>query len=344
MKKILSLMTVLTLILLCVCESAGAVQQPEKKITALDETQIEEYCREFEMVKDGKVNVLCCFLMSDYEKIEDMDFAAFLHNFPEGEDVKDGEEFDALKKLSGWVFGDTALEEMPVPVHKYSRAAVDEALRKHGHTSSEKLTVGKENVPYLKEYDAFYNFTSDFALDSFRCTSGETDGEITTLYTETSGGRKVLKIKDSEDGNIVILSHTTERMSGLANPWTDCASLSEAEKLAGFSLGLNEQIADYKAEVFRVMPEKMLEIRYKDGENEVMVRKAPGVGQDISGDYNAYEKVETVEQNGVEITYNTMKDGGVIILLSDKDYSYCVSAYDGFTGDSGRDFVSAICG
>ena len=36
--------------------------------------------------------------------------------------------------------------------------------------------------------------------------------------------------------------------------------------------------------------------------------------------------------------------GGIIVLLSDKDYSYCVSAYDGFTGDSGKDFVNAICG
>ena len=343
MKKILSLMTVLTLILLCACGNAGAVNEPEKQITALDDAQIEKYGKEFEMIKDGKTNVLCCFLLSDYEKIEDMDFGAFLHNFPEGEDVKDGKEFEALKKLSGWSFGDAALEEMPLPIHKYSRAAVDEALKKHGSTSSDKLTVGKENVLYLKEYDAFYNFTSDFALDSFRCTSGETDGEITTLYAEASGGRKVLKITE-KDGNIVILSHTTERMSGLANPWTDCGSLAEAEKLAGFSLGLDGQIGGYKAEVFRVMPEKMLELRYTDGDSEVMVRKAPGADQNISGDYNTYEKVESAEQNGVKITYNTMKDGGVIILLSDEDYSYCVSAYDGFTGDSGRDFVNAICG
>ena len=340
MKKILSLITVLTLILSCVCAAACA-----DELTALDDAQLEEYCKEFEMVKDGKANVLCCFFMSDYEKIEDMDFSAFLHNFPEGEDLKDGEEYETLKALSGWSFGDIALEEAPLPIHKYSRAAVDAALEKHGNISSDKLTVGKENVLYLEEYDAFYNFTSDFALDSFRCTSGETDGEIVTVYSEGYGGRKTLKFTKSEDGEIVILSHTSERMAGLANPWTDCGSLAEAEELAGFALNMDEQLGGYTAEVFRVMPGKMLEVRYTDGEGEVTVRKAPGAGQDISGDYNAYEKIESAEENGVQITYNHIKDGGVIVLLSDKDddFSYCVSAYDGFPGDSGRNFVGAIC-
>lgn len=340
MKRILSLLTVLTLILSCVCGSADA----EKEITALSDEQLEEYSKTFEMIKDGKANVLCCFLMSDYEKIEDMDFSAFLHNFPEGEDLKDEKELEALKALDDWSFGDAALDEMPLPVHKYTRAAVDEALEKHGNTSSDKLTVGKENVLYSEKYDAFYNFTSDFALDSFRCTSGETDGEITTLYSEGYGGRKTLKLTESEDGDIIILSHTTEKMAGLANPWVDCGSLAEAEKLAGFTLGIGEQLGDFKAEVFRVMPEKMLEVRYTDGDSEVMVRKAPGAGQDISGDYSAYEKIESAEQNDVKITYNHIKDGGVIVLLSDKDHSYCVSAYDGFPGDSGRDFIDAICG
>lgn len=341
MKKILSLLTVMTLILSCVCAAACA-----DGLTVLDEAQIEEYRKEFEMIKDGKANVLCCFCMSDYEKIEDMDLSAFLHNFPEGEDLKDGEEYEKLKALSGWSFGDAAFDEMPLPIHKFSRAAVDAALEKHGNTSSDKLTVGRENVLYLEEYDAFYNFTSDFALDSFRCASGETDGEITTLYSEGYGGRQTLKFTKSEDGDIVILSHTTERMSGLANPWSDCESLSEAEELATFTLGADENLGGYTAEVFRVMPGKMLEVRYTDGDSEVMVRKAPGAGQNISGDYNAYEKTESAEENGVQITYNHIKDGGVIVLLSDKDndFSYCVSAYDGFPGDSGKDFVNAICG
>ncbi len=344
MKRIFSLLTVLILVFSCVCGSANADEQAEKQITFLDEDQLKEYSEAFEMVKDGKINVLCCFLMSDYEKIEDMDFSMFLHNFPDGEDLKDGREYEALKGLSGWLFGDTALENMIVPIHKYTRAAVDAALEKHGNISSEELTVGREFVPYLEEYDSFYNFTSDFALDGFNCTAGETDGEIVTLYSDNSGGRETLKIKESEDGDIIILSHTTDKMADLANPWTDCGTLAEAEELAGFTLGIGEQLGDFKAEVFRVMPEKMLEVRYTDGDSEVMVRKAPGAGQDISGDYSAYEKIESAEQNDVKITYNHIKDGGVIVLLSDKDHSYCVSAYDGFPGDSGRDFIDAICG
>ena len=342
MKKILSLLAVLSLVFSCVCGSAYADEQVEKQITFFDEDQLKEYSEAFEMVKDGKVNVLCCFLMSDYEKIEDMDFGMFLHNFPDGEDLKDGREYEALKGLSGWVFGDTAIEDMIVPIHKYTRAAVDAALEKHGNISSDELTVGKEFVPYLEEYDSFYNFTSDFALDGFNCTAGETDGEIITLYSDKSGGRETLKIKESEEGDIVILSHTTDKMAGLANPWIDCDTLAEAEELAGFTLDMSERTGGYKAEVFRVIPERLLEIRYKDGDSEVMVRKAPGEGQDISGDYNSYEKIETADENGFRLTYNYLKNGGMIVLLSGNDYSYCISAYEGFTGDCCADFVNAI--
>jgi len=342
MKKIVALFAVLALVFLCACGNTPA--KTEKQTIALSDAQLKEYSEAFNMVKDGKTNVLCCFLMSDYEKIENMDFDTFMHNFPEGEDLKDEKEFEALKALDGWTFGDVTLSEMPLPIHKYSRAAVDEALKKHGNTSSDKLTVGKEKVLYLKDYDAFYNFTSDFALGSYECTSGETDGETTTLYSKGSDRMETLKIKKSADGEIVILSHTTEKMTGLANPWTDCTSLAEAEKLAGFGFGVSEQIGSYKAENFRVMEGRMLEVIYKDGDSEVTVRKTPGADQNISGDYNEYEKTETTQQNGFNITFNYIKGGGTIVLLSDKENSYSVSAYGGFNGESCNDFINAIVG
>lgn len=208
MKKMFTLLAVLCLVFLCAC---GSAQAKTEKITALDENQLKEYTQAFDMVKDGKTNVLCCFLMSEYEKIEDMNFDAFLHNFPDGEDMKDEKEFEALKALDGWKFGDVTLAEMPLPIHKYSRAAVDEALQKHGNTSSDKLTVGKNEVLYLKEYDAYYNFTSDFAINSFNCSSGETDGDTITLRSQLSDGTETLKIRKSADGEIVILSHTFDK-------------------------------------------------------------------------------------------------------------------------------------
>ena len=209
MKKIISLILILAL---AVCAAGFAAAEPSKEMKRLSDEALSEYSAEFEAIKDGGINPLCCFLLSDYEKIEDMDFSLFLHNFPGGEDVKDEKEFEALKKLEGWPFGDVTLEEMPVPVHKYSRAAVDKILEKHGNISSDELTEGKDNVLYLEEYDAFYNYTSDFALESFTCVSGESVGGTITLRSE----KGILKIAESEDGDIVILSYMTDKAAAEA--------------------------------------------------------------------------------------------------------------------------------
>ena len=204
MKKIVSLMLILAFALLAGCASAA---EPAKEAKSLSAEELSDYNKKFEMVKDGKTNALCCFLMSDYEKIEDMDLSAFLYNFPDGVSVDGEEEFNALKELEGWQFGDVTLDQMPVPIHKFSRAAVDEILEKYGNTSSDKLTNGRDTVLYLEEYDSFYNFTSDFALNGFECVSGESDGDVVTLRSESD----VLKITHSESGNIVFLSHETDK-------------------------------------------------------------------------------------------------------------------------------------
>ncbi len=204
MKKLISLILILSFVMLAGCASAT---EPAKETTSLSAEELSDYSKEFEMVKDGKTNVLCCFLMSDYEKIEDMDLSAFLYNFPDGVSVDDEEEFNALKELEGWQFGDVTLDQMPVPIHKFSRAAVDEILGKYGNTSSDKLTNGRGNLLYLEEYDAFYNFTSDFALNGFECVSGESDGDVITLRSEDG----VLKITHSESGDIVFLAHSADK-------------------------------------------------------------------------------------------------------------------------------------
>ena len=204
MKKFISLILILSFVMLAGCASAA---EPAKEAKSLSAEELSDYSKEFEMVKDSKTNVLCCFLMSDYEKIEDMDLSAFLYNFPDGVSVDDEEEFNALKELEGWQFGDVTLDQMPVPIHKFSRAAVDEILGKYGNTSSDKLTNGRDNLLYLEKYDAFYNFTSDFALNGFECVSGESDGDVITLRSEDG----VLKITHSESGDIVFLAHLADK-------------------------------------------------------------------------------------------------------------------------------------
>lgn len=98
----------------------------------------------------------------------------------------------------------------------------------------------------------------------------------------------------------------------IANPFTECDSLQQAEDISGIPLsmtvlpdpGLGNGRVVYQANA----EQKMIEvIVFNNADNSgteteaYRVRKAEG-SDDISGDSNQYEKTETVKVNGCEIT------------------------------------------
>ena len=121
----------------------------------------------------------------------------------------------------------------------------------------------------------------------------------------------------------------------IPNPWTDCASKEEAAQLAGFDLTAPDEIAGTGEDAYQVMTgediETIFEIDYASGEERAAyVRKAPGA-DDISGDYNNYAEVETVEENGVKLTLKG-NDGLVnLAVWTDGGYSYALNVTDGLS-------------
>lgn len=97
-----------------------------------------------------------------------------------------------------------------------------------------------------------------------------------------------------------------EANTGMQNPWNYFDSLSEAEDAAGFSLDLPEVIDDsYKATAFGVMDGEMviLEVVYENKNAEVIVRKARGEGNDISGVYGDCE-ADVAEEMLLKMDYD----------------------------------------
>lgn len=137
---------------------------------------------------------------------------------------------------------------------------------------------------------------------------------------------------------------TGAQMMGVGNPWSSWDSLSEAESAAGFSLGLPEVIAgSYTADGFRTMTGGLMEVTYRDGEYEVCVRKQKGEDQDISGDYNEYQNIQQLSDNGITVTvYNNPDSNGVKQVISYRGYSWSLVAPNGYWGDSNQDFLNAI--
>lgn len=155
------------------------------------------------------LNPLTCFIMSYYDSIENMDFTGFLAYFPNGTDLTDETEFEALKQVDGWKFGaDVTLETMPVPIHKYTTDAINTILKGYaGITVNDLKTIDSlTGVLYLPEYDSYYNFTSDAGFGIFRCTFGEKDGDIVKLYQENGQNTDVLTLRKVQENIYHIVS------------------------------------------------------------------------------------------------------------------------------------------
>ncbi|MBP7175453.1 MAG: hypothetical protein KBA53_04430 [Thermoclostridium sp.] len=163
-----------------------------------------------------EVNPVCCFFTSWYNKPEDLNFADFLRYLPGSDLMTDKKEFRALKKLDGWRFGqDVTLENMPVPTRKYLSEAVDQVLWEYAGISLAALSgVGFDEVLYLEEYDAYYNFTSDFGPGIFQCTRGEIAGNIVRLYWDKDDGGIVLLTLRNWEGKYYIISHQLLKAPG----------------------------------------------------------------------------------------------------------------------------------
>ena len=121
---------------------------------------------------DIGVNARCCFLTSYYDDVTELNFEEFMRYFP-GDGSRTSEaEFEALREVDGWPFDWVeSLEKMPVPVHKFPKRLVDLILGEYAGISTEDLNT--KDVAYLPEYDAYYNYTSDFGPGIFVCSRGE---------------------------------------------------------------------------------------------------------------------------------------------------------------------------
>ncbi len=137
-----------------------------------------------------------CFFTSYYRDVRALDFEKFMRYFPGDGSKASAEEFELLKGTEGWPFSqEDTLDTIPVPIHKYPARLVDAILLEYaGITTAEVDTSG---VAYLEEYDAYYNYTSDFGAASFHCTSGERVGDILYLYSETEQGTTRLTLRET---------------------------------------------------------------------------------------------------------------------------------------------------
>ena len=188
-------------------ETEEPVPEDPAALTAEEIAQVNEAFAPFDERENGSyMNPVCSFFTSYYERPEDLNLVEFLRYFGLGNGpVEDGPEFEALKAAEGWPFHVDHLDQMPVPIHRYSRADVDAYLEEHAGITTADLTtfpVSSADLLYLPEYDAFYNFTSDAGPGVFICEAGRREGALLIL----TGGSAELTLEKTAAGRYLFRS------------------------------------------------------------------------------------------------------------------------------------------
>ena len=117
-------------------------------------------------------------------------------------------------------------------------------------------------------------------------------------------------------------------MATLANPWQECASMVQAESLAGFSFAISDSALPEgygpEAAHIQVIAGSMLEVDYT-GERggSVCLRKAMGT-DDVSGDYNSYDLTQTSRIAGQDVTLRGAENAWYVAAWTRDGYSFAI--------------------
>lgn len=112
----------------------------------------------------------------------------------------------------------------------------------------------------------------------------------------------------------------------IANPWTACDTLADAEKIAGFNLEIPTSVDRYDIENIQAISKEIIEINYQHKEKTdeyITIRKGIG-SEDISGDYNEYEETKDVAVGTYEVTLKSNSGKVMLAVWTSGDYSYSV--------------------
>ena len=132
----------------------------------------------------------------------------------------------------------------------------------------------------------------------------------------------------------------------LANPWQECASMAQAESLAGFSFAIGDSALPEgygpEAAYIQVIAGAMLEVDY-DGEcgSSLCLRKAVGT-DDVSGDYNSYDLTQTSRIAGQDVTMRGAENAWYVVTWMRDGYSFAVVSTSALTTSQVETLVAGM--
>lgn len=167
------------------------------------------------------------------------------------------------------------------------------------------------------------------AVSVTACGGQKSTGETMTVQTQPHDDSKVSEMPVPSSGEDQINAQGTTQESqgliGMPNPFTDNATLEEAEKNAGFSIQVPDKIGGVSATAFRNLSQEMLEVIYYNGNQEVARIRKSLDNKDSSGNYVGYSEIRNEKIGGLDVTLKG-NDGKVVLAIwNDGAYSYSIS-------------------
>ena len=131
----------------------------------------------------------------------------------------------------------------------------------------------------------------------------------------------------------------------IPNPWQECATLEEAEELAGFDIAVPDRIEGYPETLIQAAEDSMIQVFYleddSDDADSILIRKGIGT-EDISGDYSEYAQNTEATMHGVEVTTKG-SDGKIFTATWTQDgYAYSIHADSGTEYSLIEDLVELV--
>lgn len=113
---------------------------------------------------------------------------------------------------------------------------------------------------------------------------------------------------------------------GISNPIKDFNTIEEAQKSLSFDTKVPKNVPEkYKAVTFQTISDKILQVVYSDGKNEITYRTAQGT-EDITGDYNKYAYVKKLKINDADVTIKGNGTKVYNVLCTKNDVTYSIFA------------------
>lgn len=162
------------------------------------------------------------------------------------------------------------------------------------------------------------------------------DNGVMALDTVTPDGYKV-----DSSGKWDFGQPTEEQ---IPNPIVEYNTVKEAAKAANIKVTLPSYITEkYNVDSISVVSNKLLQIFYKNNDDKILLRMGKfSSDDDISGDYNIYEKEESIESDILKINVRENKGLVYVAEWSRDDMRYSISSSKGLNKDELLKIVNSI--